>query len=103
MPNHIHGIIIITDYEWARHASPLPEQEDFPKGPKTKSIGAIVGSFKSATTKRINKIREMACVSVWQRNYYEHVIRDETDLNSIREYIENNPTKWDEDKENIHT
>lgn len=97
MPNHIHGIIWIVDSEWARHASPLHEQ---PRGPKSKSVGAIVGSFKSAVTKRINQTREKHGIPVWQRNYYEHIIRDDDDMNRIRGYIEGNPARWAEDEEN---
>ncbi|MCK5138789.1 MAG: transposase, partial [Thermodesulfovibrionia bacterium] len=47
--------------------------------------------FKSATTKQINEMRHTSGRLVWQRNYYEHIIRDERDLNKIREYIINNP------------
>lgn len=64
------------------------------------SIGSFVGGFKPSVTKRINEIRNMPGIPVWQRNYYEHVIRDENDLNRIREYIEYNPARWDEDEEN---
>ena len=78
MPNHVHGIIVINENAaatnsspsvGARHASPLP-----PHGVKPKSIGAIVGSFKSAVTKRVG--REHIATGIWQRNYYEHIIRD---------------------------
>ncbi|HZX12945.1 MAG TPA: transposase [Thermodesulfobacteriota bacterium] len=55
MPNHVHGIVIITDSVGARHASPLQSPQT-PRGPKPQSLGAIVGSFKSTITKRINKI-----------------------------------------------
>lgn len=53
-----------------------------------------MGQFKSVTTKQINKIRNRPGTSVWQRNYYEHIIRNENELNQIREYILNNPLKW---------
>ena len=81
MPNHLYGIIVLSRGDRARHASPLPKQ---PKGPKPNSIGSIIGSFKSAATRKVNQVRLSSGVSIWQRNYYEHVIRDETDLNSIR-------------------
>ena len=75
MPNHIHGIVIIIESNvGATGRSPLP------KGPKPKSIGAFVASFKSAVTKRINSIRGTLGIPVWQRNYYEHILRDEKDL-----------------------
>jgi hypothetical protein len=63
-------------------------------------LGIIVGSFKSAVTKRINEERGTPGAIMWQRNYYEHVIRDEESLNSTRLYIQNNPAQWDADSEN---
>jgi REP element-mobilizing transposase RayT len=59
-----------------------------------------VGSFKSAVTKRINKICGTPGASVWQRNYYEHVIRDGVELGRMRTYIIGNPGRWAEDEEN---
>jgi len=62
-----------------------------------------VAGFKSAVTRRINDLRGTPYTPVWQHNYYEHVIRNEDDLHEIREYIVNNPLKWDLDSENPHT
>ena len=96
MPNHIHGIIIINDvHVGARHASPLREH---PRGVAPGSLGAIVGSFKSAVTKHIG--RELKETGIWQRNYHEHIIRNETELKNKTDYIEANPLLWDEDDEN---
>jgi REP element-mobilizing transposase RayT len=64
------------------------------------SIGSIIAGFKSAVTKRINTLRDNPGCPVWQRNYYEHVVRNETDLTNIRQYIANNPLKWDLDENN---
>ncbi len=75
-----------------------PTQSEFRSPSQT--IGAIVRGFKSAVTKRINKIRNMPGAPVWQRNYYEHIIRNERELNKTREYIINNPLQWELDKEN---
>ena len=95
MPNHIHGIVIITESNvGATGRSPLP------KGPKPKSIGAFVGGFKSTVTKRINEIRGTTGIHVWQRNYYEHIIRNEDELKVAKKYIAENPLKWESDKEN---
>ena len=95
MPNHIHGIVMITEASvGATGRSPLP------KGPPAKSIGSFVAGFKSAATKRINEIRTNRGAPLWQRNYYEHVIRNEEELKQIREYITGNPIKWTEDDEN---
>ncbi|MCX7839650.1 MAG: transposase [Anaerolineae bacterium] len=122
MPNHLHGIIIITDDERrgeafppdtfdgttiARaedtyasngvlgNASPLP-----PRGVASRSLGAIIGNYKSVTARRINTIRHTSGAPVWQRNYWEHIIRDENEMNRIREYIINNPANWGTDNQN---
>lgn len=107
MPNHIHGIIIndVGATRWvaskygATHQV-APTGLDRPYGPTARSIGAIIGQFKSIVTKRINSLHKTPLMSIWQRNYYEHVIRDENDLNRIRQYIIDNPRKWDEDEDN---
>jgi len=62
--------------------------------------GAIIGSFKTATAKRINNIRQTPGAAVWQRNYYEHIIRHEDGLRRIRKYILDNPRGWADDPEN---
>ena len=95
MPNHIHGIIVITDAP-ARATGRSPLQS----GPTKRSLGAFVGGFKSAITKRIGELRGLPRTPVWQRNYYEHVIRNEESLHRIREYILDNPTRWEFDREN---
>jgi putative transposase len=64
------------------------------------SLGAIVGNLKSVTARRINRIRHTPGMDVWQRNYYEHIIRNERALERIREYIINNPLRWELDIEN---
>jgi REP element-mobilizing transposase RayT len=103
MPNHVHGIIVIHDENGvatnssppvgASHASPLPAH-----GVKPKSIGAIVGSYKSAVTKRIG--REFNTTGIWQRNYYEHVVRNHEEWDRIHRYIKSNPSMWAGDQEN---
>jgi putative transposase len=101
MPNHAHGIIVLSTVR-ATHASrphhPAPPGR--PRGPQRHSIGAIVGSFKSAVTKNINASRGTPGAPVWQRNYYEHVVRDEGSLNRIRQYILDNPAQWAMDRDN---
>jgi len=97
MPNHVHGILIIGRglSVGARHASPLRKM---PRGPKRGSVGAIVGSFKSAATRRVNTLRKTPGLPLWQRNYYEHIIRGEAEINRAREYVLHNPLKWLEDE-----
>ena len=70
-----------------------------PRGAASDSLGAIVGNYKSVTARRINTIRKTPGAPVWQHNYYEHSIRDENELNRMREYIINNPANWDMDEE----
>ncbi|MFQ3591239.1 MAG: transposase, partial [Chloracidobacterium sp.] len=64
------------------------------------SIGAIVRAFKSATTKRINALRGMPGAPVWQRNYYERIIRTANARHHIRQYIVTNPARWLHDRDN---
>ena len=98
MPNHIHGIIIVGatlvvardnagDNNNRAGTSPAP------------TIGKIIGSFKSICVHEF-KNNGLNIGKLWQRNYYEHVIRNEDELNKIREYIVLNPAMWDEDDEN---
>jgi REP element-mobilizing transposase RayT len=75
-------------------------QKPRPTGPKPGSIGAIIGQFKSAATKRLNGMRSTPGATVWHRNYYEHIIRNDADLNRIRRYIADNPLRWALDAEN---
>jgi putative transposase len=60
-----------------------------------------MAQFKSLVTKRINNTRQYPGDSLWQRNYYEHVIRNEDSLNCIREYIAINAERWELDRENL--
>jgi len=116
MPNHVHGIITITALcrgeALAGHfgdlvgyclanASPLQSpQSSRPHGTKPYSLGAMIQNFKSVSARRINQVRQTPGVPVWQRNYYEHIVRHEDDLNSIRQYVLGNPTLWDKDENN---
>lgn len=95
MPNHFHGIIVLTDVG-ARRVAPTEHRHRL----ASSSIGAIIGQFKSIVTKHINKMWNTLQAPVWQRNYYEHVIRDDESLNLIREYIQTNPLRWELDREN---
>jgi len=95
MPNHVHGIVTIAGTVGAQHAAPPPQPQ---ANVRPGSLGAIVRSYKSAVTKRINRLRDTPGVPFWQRNYWEHVIRNERSLLRIREYIQNNPARWPEDQ-----
>ena len=95
MPNHVHGIIVITNGRGTIYRAPT--QEQFQK-PVVGSIPTIIRTFKAAVTRRIG--REHNATGIWQRNYYEHIIRDQTDLQNKTDYIEANPMLWDEDENN---
>ena len=112
MPNHMHGIIVLNDDVGARRCLAREKErlhkraihriaptKDIP-GAASGSIGSIIGQFKSIVTKQINKRRIASGMPVWQRNYYEHIIRNEDELNRIQEYIINNPLRWSEDENN---
>ena len=116
MPNHFHGILYIHEPVGATrqgqtrpnpNIKPLqaikPVRMDgspLPRGPKPASLGAIIAQFKSRVTKRIWKFSELNHTPIWQRSFYEHVIRNEIDLQNKTNYIESNPLLWDEDDEN---
>jgi REP element-mobilizing transposase RayT len=100
MPNHIHGIVWITG-RGDRPVAPTSDTRSYPHGPAPRSLSAFVAGFKSSVTKRINMKRGTPGERLWQRNYHDHIIRDEDDLYRVREYIELNPARWAEDEENL--
>ena len=116
MPNHFHGILFIHETVGATRqgqtilqsgTEPLQnitsegmDGSPLPRGPKPASLGAIVAQFKSRVTKRIWKFPEFKGTPIWQRNYYEHIIRNEKDLQNKTDYIEVNPLLWAQDDEN---
>ncbi len=111
MPNHIHSIFVLC-----RRGEPCVrpmfdqpakqgEHKVRPYGTLPNTVGRIVQAFKSVTTHEyINGVKQHGWPpfpgKLWQRNYYEHVIRNENELNRIREYIINNPKKWAFDRDN---
>lgn len=92
MPNHIHGIVVIKNDMNTVGAHGRAPLQGLYRPPR--SLGSLIAGFKSATTKQINVLRESPGLPVWQRNYYEHVIRHELELNRIREYVLDNPRNW---------
>ncbi len=126
MPNHVHGIIVIDDSVGAKHVgakhvgakhvgakhvgakhvgakdfSPLPDGATITRVPlrsPSKTIGSMVRGFKIGVTKWFRENTDIP--TVWQRNYYEHIIRNEDALNRIRQYIADNPLGWAHDQEN---
>jgi putative transposase len=100
MPDHMHGIVMITDHNADARAHgrvPLPPKP-FISLRQPQSISSFMAGFKSAVTKRINILRDTPGTPVWQRNYHERIIRDELALNNIRRYIQMNPIHWKSDR-----
>jgi REP element-mobilizing transposase RayT len=102
MPNHLHGIILLRgkgeasgDSGDALDSYPPPDASPLrPYGTGANSLGAIIQNFKSISTRKINQVQGTPGGRVWQRNYYEHVVRDDADLERIRQYIDDNPLRW---------
>jgi len=98
MPNHVHGILIITDDE--------PNQGDSVKGgsrtapTRRKPLGRLVGAFKTVSTKSINQELDTPGEKFWQRDFYDHIIRNDKELSSIRGYVYYNPKQWAADRDN---
>lgn len=128
MPNHLHGIVIIvgksmdgnilgagdvnagildagdinTNILDTRDVNTnILGARDAPLQQKPNSLSAFIAGFKSAVTKQINLLRHNQDFPIWQRNYYESIIRDEKALTAIREYIFNNPRQWQKDPDNL--
>ena len=105
MPNHLHGIIDLSGNKrpnisvalliWRGRRRATCRRAGA-SGPEANSLGAIIGSFKSATTKRINLLRGTPGEQVWQRDYYEHTVGGAATLERIRLYIRANPRRWSE-------
>jgi len=89
MPNHFHGIIAIDDAQIGNGNG--------------KPLGRLVGAFKTTTTRRVNEIRATPGAILWQRGFYERIIRDERSFANIVAYIEDNPSRWATDPENTDT
>jgi len=111
MPNHFHGIIIINDIS---HTVPVGAGFTVPVGAglkpaptgtsyiiKCHGLPEMVRALKTFSARRINEKRLTRGVPVWQRNYYERIIRDKDEFHRIRKYIINNPKNWVSDENNI--
>ena len=110
IPNHMHVIIVLADERAGlsrsvaktrafRQPAPTGFSTEFAIS-KLHGLPEIVRAFKTFSARRINRIRRTPGVSFWQRSYYEHIIRNENELNRIREYIIYNPARWSLDREN---
>jgi putative transposase len=119
MPNHVHGVIVLvgaglalSDNEGAGRGESCirpggsGNHKDRPYGTAVGSVGRIMQAFKSMVTHEyVMGVRQHGWPpfqgQLWQRNYYEHVIRKEDDLNDVRQYIFDNPAHWAEDENNL--
>lgn len=95
MPNHVHGIVILVEFVGAG----LNSSPKLPARPQP--LSEITRAFKTFSSRRINELRHSPGMPVWQRNYYEHVIRNQAEMDRIREYIIHNPGHWEEDSDNL--
>jgi putative transposase len=95
MPNHLHGVLVIKDAEGGQSQT----GSNYPAA-RPKPLGGLIGAFKTVSTQEINKLRGIAGVPVWQRNYYERIVRNDAELARIRDYILANPLMWADDPEN---
>ena len=106
MPNHFHGIVSwgISEtrdprpFVGARSPRPSENLNNRKSQIPLPSLGKIMAYFKYQSTKHINQHRNMAGTRVWQRNYHDHIIRDDPDLQRLRQYMQNNPMKWELDQ-----
>lgn len=116
MPNHVHGIIVLdrgvlsdkgvllnapTDTGAPTTDAPTrdPKNPFSMMSPRRGTLGLVIRKYKGAVTGKCREINRFDFA--WQRNYYEHIVRNEREMNAIRRYIANNPAKWDLDRDNI--
>jgi putative transposase len=86
MPNHLHGVVIIKNYDQRVVAQS--------SGTTPRSLGSVIQNFKSISTRKIKQEVKNERTPIWQRGYYERIIRDEAELDRIHRYIEANPERW---------
>jgi REP element-mobilizing transposase RayT len=110
MPDHVHLIVILTDDQVTERGETASEGtacRALTKGqtrtfgkPISGSLPTVIRSLKSAVTKRINELRHTPGAPVWQRGYYERIIRSNRELDAVRRYIEGNPAAWNKGMDN---
>jgi REP element-mobilizing transposase RayT len=96
MPNHMHGILLFVGDAPLDGSTPVSRPGLAAPG----SLGAVVGSYKAAMSRTINRLRPGSGTGLWQPNYYDHVIRSDRSRDRIRDYIDSNPLRWAQDAEN---
>jgi putative transposase len=98
MPNHFHGLVIINETTGVGVIHELPLH--LHRQRRRMTLPLVIGYFKMNSARRINEILRSPGVPVWQRNYYEHIIHDDDELQSIHLYIKTNVDNWVTDDEN---
>jgi REP element-mobilizing transposase RayT len=116
MPNHFHGILLMKGSVGAYKHTPQRSEQSVQRGANiysplrmdrsdgptlkspSKNVGSVIRGFKIGVSQWVHKNTEI--FSVWQRNYYEHIIRNKTELDQTRQYICDNPSAWPQDEEN---
>ena len=103
MPNHVHAIIVLSEID-SRDVGAGFETRPYTQAPfpTRHALTEIVRGFKTYSARTINRLRESPGRSVWQRSFYDRVIRDEREWMTFRWYIENNPARWAEDSDYPH-
>ena len=91
MPNHVHGLLWISD-------NPADQVSNDSETILANSLGSIIAQFKSIVTKRSRRLAIAPNSPIWKRNYYDHIVRSERALERIRNYIIENPARWSEDR-----
>lgn len=103
MPNHVHGIIILLDHDDVVGTMPalsekMPALSAHQNNMKSGSLSAVIGSYKSSASRHIRKAHsQYRNETIWQSRYHDHIIRNESDLNRIRQYVQTNPARWESD------
>lgn len=91
MPNHFHALLVVTTRAYKTSRQLTMAQR------RNMTVPKIVGRFKMLSAKRINAMQQTPGMKLWQRNYWDHIVRNKSELNRIREYIHNNPAQWESD------
>jgi REP element-mobilizing transposase RayT len=106
MPNHLHTIIILNGCKTVGVELALPKDDadkndnETDRASSVLTLWLIIQVFKSISKIEINRLRDGSGLPVWQRNYYEHIIRNEKELYELRKYIDYNPLNWNDDEYN---
>ncbi len=97
MPNHVHGLVKVVESQ-SSDSRQFSGTDNGASTVHSGSLGAIIGQFKAAVSRRAKAVGISGDTRIWQRGYYDHIVRDERTSNEIRRYIIENPAKWFDDR-----